>query len=335
MFMSIDPDSRRVSIPWLVAALRAAGEPSRLRALALLAQGELAVGELAQALDQSQPRVSRHLKVLTESGLTQRVPEGSWVFYKLPPHGSLAHQLASDLVGAIDHEDEVFARDCERLRAVHVGRAETAAAYFDANAGDWARLRALHLPEADVEAAILQEAGPGPFDLLIDVGAGQGRMLELFLGRAQRAEGFDTNRQMLSIARAALAKAGAGHAGVRLGDVYAPPFPQACADLVTVHQVLHFLPDPGRAVLEAAKLLRPGGRLLIVDFAPHTLEFLREAHAHRRLGFADGEIAHWLGAAGLVPRAPVTLAPQADTQGCLTVKIWSAENLAPKAGRSR
>lgn len=335
MFMSTEADLSRASIAWLVAALRAAGEPSRLRALALLAQGELAVGELAQALDQSQPRVSRHLKVLTSSGLTQRVPEGAWVFYKLPPPGSLAHQLAKDLVGAIDREDGVFARDCERLRAVHVGRAETAAAYFDANAGDWARLRALHSPEADVEAAILREAGPGPFDLLIDVGAGQGRMLELFMGRAQRAEGFDTNRQMLSIARAALAKAGAGHAFVRQGDIYAPPFPQGCADLVTVHQVLHFLPDPGRAVLEAAKLLRPGGRLLIVDFAPHALEFLREVHAHRRLGFADGEIQHWLSNAGLAARSPVTLAPQPGMQGGLTVKIWSAENLAPKTGRSR
>ncbi len=288
------------------------------------------MGELAQALDQSQPRVSRHLKVLTESGLAERAPEGSWVFYKLPALGSMAHRLVVDLVAAIDPGDAVLTRDGERLRDVHLGRAETAAAYFDANASDWARLRALHLPEADVEAAILAEAGPGPFDFLVDVGAGQGRMLELFMGRVQRAEGFDTNRQMLSIARAALAKAGAGHAGVRLGDVYAPPFPQACADLVTVHQVLHFLPDPGRAVLEAAKLLRPGGRLLIVDFAPHTLEFLREAHAHRRLGFADGEVQHWIISAGLVPRAPITLAAEPGAEEKLTVKIWGAERAAQK-----
>lgn len=332
MFMSGSAASQSISVSGLVSALRAAGEPSRLRALALLAQGELAVGELAQALDQSQPRVSRHLKVLTESGLAQRAPEGSWVFYKLPAAGSLAHQLAIDLVGAIDPEDDAFVRDRERLRAVHVSRAEAAAAYFDANAGDWARLRALHLPEADVESAILEAAGPGPFDFLVDVGAGQGRMLELFLGRAQRAEGFDTNRQMLSIARAALAKAGAGRAGVRLGDVYAPPFPGGCADLVTVHQVLHFLPDPGRAVLEAAKLLRRGGRILIVDFAPHTLEFLREAHAHRRLGFADEEVLHWLSSAGLRLRAPITLAPKTGTQEALTVKIWSAEHAGAGIG---
>lgn len=335
MFMSMIAGSQRVSVSGLVSALRAAGEPSRLRALALLAQGELAVGELAQALDQSQPRVSRHLKVLTESGLTERAPEGSWVFYKFPAAGSLVHRLAADLIGAIDPDDDVFARDRERLRAVHVSRAEAAAAYFDANAGDWARLRALHLPEADVEAAILREAGPGPFAFLVDVGAGQGRMLELFRGRALRAEGFDTNRQMVSIARAALAKAGMERAGVRLGDVYAPPFPAGCADLVTVHQVLHFLPDPGRAVLEAAKLLRPGGRLLIMDFAPHALEFLREAHAHRRLGFADEEVLHWLRLAGLQPRSPITLAAEAaGTAEALTVKIWSAERASTNSGSS-
>lgn len=316
----------------LVSALRAAGEPSRLRALALLARGELAVGELAQALDQSQPRVSRHLKVLTETGLAERAPEGAWVFYKLPPEGRFARSFVDAIVGALDRNDPAIGRDRERLEAVRAARAETAAAYFQANAADWARLRALHLPEADIEAAILEAAGPGPFSQLIDIGSGQGRMLELFSDRVRRADGFDVSVQMLAIARAALDRLPEGRFGVRLGDVYAPPFRSGCADLVTVHQVLHFLPDPGRAVGEAARLLQPGGRLLVVDFAPHELEFLRAEHAHRRLGFTDGEMAEWFAAAAVALEPAITLAPSTPAGDQLTVKIWAGSKLDLGAG---
>lgn len=316
-----------VPLEQLVAALRAAGEPSRLRALALLARGELAVGELAQALDQSQPRVSRHLKVLTETGLAERAPEGAWVFYRLASEGRFSRAFVDSVVHAIAVGDPVLERDLERLEQVRLARAQAAATYFAENASDWARLRALHLPEADIEAAILDAAGPGPFDLLIDVGAGQGRMLELFADRVRRAEGFDVSVQMLALARAAIDRLGGGKFGVRQGDIYAPPFPAGCADLVTVHQVLHFLPDPGRAVREAARLLKTGGRLLVVDFAPHAMEFLRDEHAHRRLGFSDPEMLEWLGAAGLAPRAAATLAPQRPSAETLTVKIWTADHL--------
>jgi len=314
-----------VPLELLVGALRAAGEPSRLRALALLARGELAVGELAQALDQSQPRVSRHLKVLTEVGLAERAPEGAWVFYRLPPERRFARGFVEAIVGALEASDPTFARDLERLEQVRAARATAAAAYFAQNAKDWERLRALHLPEADIEAAILQAAGAGPFDCMIDVGAGQGRMLELFADRVRRAEGFDLSVQMLSIARATIDRLGGARFGVRHGDVYAPPFPPGTADLVVVHQVLHFLPDPGRAVMQSARLLKPAGRLVIVDFAPHELEFLRSEHAHRRLGFSDLEMMEWLAAAGTVPSAPLTLAPTRVGAEALTVKIWAAD----------
>lgn len=323
MFMSQNFGLAGVPVEALVGALRAAGEPSRLRALALLAQGELAVGELAQALDQSQPRVSRHMKVLTETGLAERAPEGAWVFYRLPSDAGFARTFVEAVTAAIDPADPAFQRDRERLAEVRRARAESAAAYFAENAEDWARLRALHLPETDVEAAVLAAAGPGPFELMIDVGAGQGRMLELFADRVVRAEGFDVSRQMLALARAAVDRLPPGRAGVRQGDVYQPPFPPGAADLVTVHQVLHFLPDPGRAVAKAAALLKPGGRLVIVDFAPHALEFLRERHAHRRLGFADAEIIDWCGQAGVAPVETVTLAPKERGGDMLTVKIWA------------
>lgn len=304
----------------VVSALRAAGEHTRLRTLALLAGGELAVGEIAQALGQSQPRVSRHLRLMTEAGLVERAPEGAWVFYRLPSGPTAGRKLAAAALALLDPDDPVLARDAERLGAIRVARDAQAAAYFERNASDWERLRALHLPEADIDAAVLAAAGPGPFDLMVDVGVGQGHLLQVFADRVRRAEGFDTSRQMLTVARAALRNL-QGKASVRVGDAYDPPFEAATADLVTIHQVLHFLSDPGRAIAKGAALLKREGRLVIVDFAPHDHEFLREQHAHRRLGFADCEILDWLGSVGVRPLAPVTLA--AKQKDALTVKIWA------------
>ena len=308
----------------MVNALRAAGEQTRLRALALLTEGELAVGELAQALGQSQPRVSRHLKLLTEAGLVERAPEGAWVFYRLPRARTSERHLADAALSMLDPNDPVLARDAERLNTIRAARDDAAAEYFERNAADWDRVRALHLPEADIESAVLSAAGAGPFDLMVDVGVGQGRMIQLFADRVRRADGFDTSRQMLAIARASLDDLKA-KAALRFGDAYAPPVEAGSADLVTIHQVLHFLSDPKRAVSEAARLLKPGGRLLIVDFAPHSLEFLREEHAHRRLGFSDAEIRDWCDGAGLGELRIATLAPK--KRDALTVKIWAGDRL--------
>jgi ArsR family transcriptional regulator len=210
------------------------------------------------------------------------------------------------------------------LAEIHNARESVAAAYFAANAADWERVRALHLPDADIESALLDAAGLGPFDLMVDVGSGAGRMIEVFAGRIARAEGFDTSRQMLAVARAALDSL-AQKVTLRVGDAYDPPLEGGRADLATIHQVLHFLSDPARAVAETVRLLKPGGRLLIVDFAPHDLEFLREKHAHRRLGFSDSEIEAWCKAAGARVTNVITLAPR--EKAALTVKIWSADRL--------
>jgi ArsR family transcriptional regulator len=320
MFISPSPIvPERRAAERVVGALRAAGETTRLRALALLTEGELAVGELALALGQSQPRVSRHLKLLTEAGLVERAPEGAWVFYRLPRASSTERHFADAALAMLDPDDPVLAQDAARLEAIRHDREAAAAAYFERNAADWDRVRALHLPEADIDSAILSAAGQGPFDLMVDVGVGQGRMIQLFADRVRRAEGFDTSRQMLAIARASLDDL--KKATVRFGDAYAPPVERAAADLVTIHQVLHFLSDPARALGEAARLLKPGGLLLIVDFAPHALEFLREGHAHRRLGFSEAEIEDWCDAAGVGDLKQTSLAPKSP--GALTVKIWT------------
>lgn len=324
MFISpIQPIPERRDAERVVGALKAAGEQTRLRVLALLTEGELSVGELALALGQSQPRVSRHMKLLSEAGLVERAPEGAWVFYRLPRAHTSERHFADAALAMLDPSDPVLARDADRLNAIRAARDEAAAEYFERNAADWDRVRALHLPEADIDSAILAAAGEGPFDLMVDVGVGQGRMIQLFADRVRRAEGFDTSRQMLAIARASLDELRA-KAAVRFGDAYAPPIDAGTADLVTIHQVLHFLSDPARAIAEAARLLRAGGRLLIVDFAPHDLEFLREEHAHRRLGFGDAEISEWFDAAGVVRVSTAALEPK-RRDGALTVKVWAGD----------
>ena len=309
----------------VVEMLRAAGEPTRFRILALLAREELAVAELTRVLDQSQPRVSRHLKLLIAAGLVERFPDGAWVFYRLATHGA-PRAFIDEILALTDGADTGIARDAACLEAVRGERSKAAADYFAQNAAHWDELRSLYVSETDVEAAILAAVGPGPFRRVIDLGTGAGRMLSLLGPVAQSALGLDLSQQMLNIARRATADAGLGHCELRHGDIFATQLPAACADLVVVHQVLHYLADPAAAVAEAARLVAPDGRLLIVDFAPHGLEFLREAHQHRRLGLSDAEMDRWLAAAGLGPALPINLPPAGDTG--LTVKIWSASSHA-------
>ena len=310
----------------VIEALRAAGEPTRLRILALLANEELAVMELSQILDQSQPRVSRHLKLLTEAGLIERFPDGAWVFYRVAAELGVRH-FVDQVLDMIDSADVLGQRDAERLDAVRAERSSDAQSYFERNAARWGELRSLYVAEADVESAILAAAGVGPFERMIDLGTGAGRMLALLGPRAGEAIGLDLSQQMLNVARLHVTEAGLQGVELRHGDIFATRLPDGNADLVVVHQVLHYLADPAAAVAEAARLVAPGGRLLIVDFAPHALEYLREAHQHRRLGFSDEEISRWMSGAGLIAPTVTTL-PSVAAQG-LTVKIWAA----PRVGQ--
>ncbi|WP_420479399.1 ArsR/SmtB family transcription factor [Brevundimonas sp. FT23028] len=302
-----------------VEALRAAGEPTRLRVLSLLAGEELSVMELSRVLEQSQPRVSRHLKLMADAGLIERFPDGARVFYRLSSD-PLARRLIDTVLDLLD--DTANAADDRRLEDVRKDREAAANAYFERVAPQWDRIRSLYVCETDVEAAILRAAGDGPFDRVVDLGTGSGRMLTLLGKQAKMSVGLDLSHNMLNIARANVARAGLDKVELRHGDIFATRLPEHSADLVLVHQVLHYLADPAAAVAEAARLVSPGGRLLIVDFAPHQLEHLREEHQHRRLGFADDEMRRWLQGAGLTAGPATTLPP--DTDG-LTVSIWTAE----------
>jgi ubiquinone/menaquinone biosynthesis C-methylase UbiE/DNA-binding transcriptional ArsR family regulator len=309
----------------LVTALKAAAEPTRLRILLLLAAGELSVKDLTQILGQSQPRISRHLKLLAEAGLVERFRAGSWAYFHVSDrtHGG---RLALDILALVNGAEPIVARDRERAEALKRERDEAAQSYFRAHAADWDRIRSLYVAESEVEVASGEALGPGPFKLLVDLGTGTGRILELLAGRYARGIGFDLNQAMLAYARSKLSKAHLTHAQVRHGDIYALSLPDGVADAVVMHQVLHFLSEPALAIREAARVLAPGGRLLIVDFAPHDLEFLREEYAHDRLGFAPEQVAQWMKDAGLSPIEQRDLAPNKKGGAeKLTVSLWLAE----------
>ncbi|MGH1417504.1 MAG: ArsR/SmtB family transcription factor [Hyphomicrobiaceae bacterium] len=308
----------------LVTALKAAAEPTRLRILMLLAGEELNVKDLTKILGQSQPRISRHLKLLTEAGLIERFREGSWVYFFISDQ-TTGGQLARHLVQRVDTSDPVVSRDSDRAIALKRERETTAQRYFEEHASEWDRIRALHIAEKDVEQAMRDSLGTGPFDLLIDLGTGTGRTLELFSECYAQGLGIDVNHAMLTYARSKLAKAGLSHALVRHGDIYNLAVDDGVADAVVMHQVLHFLSQPQKAIQEAARVLAPGGKLLIVDFAPHDLEVLRDAQAHGRLGFPTHLVAQWIGDVGLQPQGNIQLKPDdLEDPEKLTVSVWLA-----------
>lgn len=282
----------------LIATLKAASEPTRLRMLALLAEGELSVKDVTDILGQSQPRVSRHLKLLADAGLAERNAEGAWAYYRLS-EGAASEALARAMLGRLDRDDPVVANDRAKLDAIRSAHAARAAAYFSTVAQDWDAVRSLHVPEEEIEAAIVEIARKNRLDRVIDLGTGTGRMLELLAPFYKHGLGVDSSREMLAVARAKLSAAEVGHAQVRQADIADPFDAGEGGDFIILHQVLHYLEDPASVLINAARVLRPGGCMLVVDFAPHSHEALRTEHAHRRLGLSAEQLDVWGRSAGL------------------------------------
>lgn len=304
---------------------QALADPSRLRIVALLSRMELSVGEVAQLLGQSQPRVSRHVRILADAGFVERRKEGSWVFLELSERhrGGPLLQL---IEGWSDEETRsIFHRDSARLDAIRSDRAEAAARYFEAHAEVWDSIRSLHVAESQVEGAIGRALGRRSLGMLVDIGTGTGRMLELFGPRAAEAIGIDRSSEMLRLARAKLESAGV-RSSLRQGDMYALPLGDDSADCIIIHQVLHYAHAPASAIAEASRVLAPGGTLLVVDFAAHDREDLRFRDAHLRLGFSDDIMSGWFASAGLEMDHVEHL-----EGGELTVTLWRGF----KAGASK
>ncbi len=301
---------------------QALADPTRLRIIELLRLMELSVGEMAQVLGQSQPRVSRHVKILADSRLIDRHKEGSWVFLALSPTAT-ASALFTLIDAALDDESRILLDgDRVRLAAVRAIRAEAAERYFSAHAEVWDNIRSLHVPESAVEAAIAKAMGGRIIGRLVDIGTGTGRMIELLAPKASEAIGIDRSSEMLRLARVKLDRAGIADAALRQADMYDLPLADHSADSAILHQVLHYAQAPAAAIAEAARVLRPGGQLLVVDFAAHDREELRSADAHVRLGFTDEAMAGWFRAAGLEPDLTQRL-----EGGELTVTLWRGAKL--------
>lgn len=302
----------------LLQGLRAVAEPTRLRILGLCAHGELTVSDLVQILGQSQPRVSRHLRLLVDAGLLERNQEGNWAWYRLATRGAAA-ELARIVADLIPDRDPLLTLDLERFERVKAARAEHAAEYFRRNAGDWDRVRAMHVDGGAIDSALRKLLLESEVKDLLDIGTGTGSVLQLVGRDVGAAIGIDASREMLQVARANLNRAELGNCQVRQADMYQLPFPPGSFDAVTLHMVLHFAEEPARVLAEAARVLRPGGRMVVVDFLRHAMTALAEEHRHRWLGFPDSEIEGWFAAAGLSAQPPVRL------EGTpLTVCLWSA-----------
>ena len=317
----------------LIDILRALADPTRLRIMRLLTRMELAVGELAQVLDQSQPRVSRHIRILAEAGLAERRREGSWVFVR-GLAGADRAPLARAVAALIDRGeagDAAFAAQAEadrlRLGQIRHARETRAADYFARHAAQWDVLRSLHSADATVEAALRDLLG-APLGRVLDVGTGTGRMAELFEPAADAVVALDNSPEMLRLARARLQRLAPGRVELVQGDFAELPFVDATFDTVLFHQVLHYAQSPEAVLAEAARVTRPGGRVAIVDFAPHDREELRSAQAHVRLGFADEQVRGLMTAAGFEPEAGEALGG-----GELTVMIWTGSRRADAVRR--
>ena len=317
---------RQLALNEMVDVLKAVAETTRLRILFLLDKGDLTVSDLTKILGQSQPRVSRHLRLLTEANLIERYQEGAWAYFSLSSC-SLRREMLNTVLEHIDHQDDFIEGDMARLDEVKQEKSRAAAAYFSKNAHDWDKLRLLHVPDNTVEQTMVELVGTTPFQSMLDIGTGTGSLLKLFSPLYTRAIGIDNNRDMLAVARVNLDKAGISNAQVRLGDVANLPVENETFNLVTIYQVLHFLSDPESAIFEAARVMRPGARLIIVDYAPHELEYLREKYAHIRMGFSDTQMEDWLDKAGLTLEKTLSFQPQqnGNTKG-LTLKLWLARD---------
>ena len=300
----------------LLTALKAVADPTRLRLLAITAKSALSVSELTEIMGQGQPIISRHLKLLFEAGLLDRFREGKSVYYRLSDDGYREGNTARKILSLLPMNSLEVERDSVRLEEINLLRSVRATEYFRQNAEDWGSIRSLYVDEQKVEELLLDRI-PDHVENLLDIGTGTGRMLEVFADRVGRGIGVDNSYEMLSLARAALEQRDIRHCHVRYGDMYRLPLIDVNFNIIVVHQVLRYSQDPAAVIAEASRVLQPNGLVFVVDFAPHSVEVLKEKHAHQWLGFDDREALSWCNKAGLTIKETHELLGEP-----VTLKVW-------------
>lgn len=311
----------------LLTALRACAEPTRLRILALAARGSFCVMEFTDILGQSQPRLSRHLRLLGEAGLLEREREGANVWFTLPAPETPGGSLVRAVLERLPEDEPTLLNDRRQAARTLAERARQASESFRRKGADWDEMRALDLPAGAVEAALLGLLAPAGLGRLLDIGTGTGRLLKVLAPRISAGLGVDASRAMLALARARLARPGLTHCAVRLADMYRLPLPDGGFDLVVMQMVLHYAEDPAAALAEAARMLHPGGRLLVVDLGAHARTDVMTRLAHRWPGFDDRRMRDLFAQAALAPEAALAV------PGALQVRLWPAVRLPALADR--
>jgi len=286
----------------LVEALRAMADPLRLRILAVLGQEELAVGELAEVLAISQPRVSHHLRMLREAGLVHVRREGAWTFCSLEPlaQGGPAEGLLQALGQALgpDGPDEA---DRARLERVLGARRERTRSFFDEAAGRWESFEPRFEGSGLRQQALSLLLGDGL--VLADIGCGTGFMAQELVRRAAKVILVDPSAAMLEKARTGLDRNLAARVEFRVGDLERLPLAAEEVDGAFANLVLHHVSDLAATLSELARILRPGGTLVVSDLLPHDEEWLREEQADLRLGLEPDLLAQLALRAGFADAA--------------------------------
>lgn len=307
------------SLSSTLEALRAIAEHTRLRILLLCAHGELTVGDLSEILEQSQPRVSRHLKLMHEAGVLERHQEGQSVWFRAVTAGPLA-SLVRETVDQVSHDDEHHKHDLARLRLVTDTWEVQAQSYFRKHYARWDEVRRGLIDEATVDAALRDRFAETEAETLLDVGTGTGHVLRLLGPEITEGVGIDVSRDMLLAARAAIHNEGLPHCQVRQGDMRKLPFENGSFDALSLHLVLHYAEHPNDVISECGRVTAPGGWIFLVDFGPHERRDFTRQHGHRWPGFADDSVRQWLAGAGFAGIQTETI-----THGAPDVLFWVAQ----------
>lgn len=300
--------------PWDL--LRLLSDPTRARILLLLGKGEVTVGELQEILGMKQARISTHLSLLRQSGLAVDRRDGKHMHYALPADLPPA---VREVLSAATHAlaaDAKAQADLRALRRLGERRRRQTEAHFDLVAG---RLGRSHCPGRSWEAIGQMLFLLVPKVRIADLGAGEGALSQLLARQAEFVHCIDNSPRMVQVGRALARKQGISNLDYVLGDIEKIPLKDKSVDIALLSQALHHAENPRQALAEAHRILRPGGRIIILDLKAHTFERARQLYADRWLGFEPNALCDWLEAAGFRDSSARPVAKEEKAPGFVTL----------------